>query len=348
MSKKDDDDDEERTMLVGKIDDGKKKFSRRRQWLEKRRRRRKRRKRSNSNSGSNIIDQNQKHRNADSGGRQESTVRSVSTSRLLPLSWSSKSLISQLSSTHHSKRTCLERHWQWSKCTEKNSSSLLLDQNKQILFHPRTSSSTEVILSDRPLPADGKHYWEIYVPAIYGTSIMFGIASKWRRLLTIGEERDNLPLLSDNIYISYSFLAREQQLISSSFTNLLGIDQHGWGLSHHGLLWHNGIARSYLSQPMETLQPVLVGLEFDADARTLAYTINNQSCGIAFHSIPTNVSIYPAVSSTSAQSTMVLKHCCKICSSLRELCLKSIQSLKFRESLPYQLLPRHLVEQLTD
>ena len=48
--------------------------------------------------------------------------------------------------------------------------------------------------------------------------------------------------------------------------------------------------------------------------------------GIAFRSIPTNVLIYPAVSSTSAQSTMILQHCCKICSSLHELCLKLIKS----------------------
>ena len=184
MSKKedvvDDDGEEERTMLVGKIDDGKKKFSQRRQWLEKRRRRRRTR--------SNIIDQNQKHRNVDSGGRHRRTVRSVPTSILPPLSWSAKSLISHLISEHHSKRICLERSWQWAKSKAINSTSILLDQNKQILFHPRTSSSTEVILSDRPLPLDGKHYWEIYVPAIYGTSIMFGIASKWRRLLTIEEE----------------------------------------------------------------------------------------------------------------------------------------------------------------
>jgi SPRY domain-containing SOCS box protein 3 len=137
-------------------------------------------------------------------------------------------------------------------------------------------------------------------------------------------------------------------LISSSFTNLIGIDQHGWGLSHQGLLWHNGIARPYLSQPMETLRPILIGLEFDADARTLSYTINNQFMGIAFHSIPTNLPIYPAVSSTSAQSTMILKHCCKICSSLREICLKLMKSFELRENINYQLLPRHLIEQLIE
>jgi hypothetical protein len=97
---------------------------------------------------------------------------------------------------------------------------------------------------------------------------------------------------------------------------------------------------------MDTLQPVLIGLEFDGDARTLSYTINNQSMGIAFHSIPSHLPIYPAVSSTSAQSTMILKHCCKICSSLRELCLKSIKSSELRENIHDQLLPRHLIEQL--
>lgn len=167
MSKKED--GEERPMLVGKRDDGKKKSSQRRQWLEKRRKRKR---------SSNIIDQNQKHR---SGGRRRGTVRSEPTSALPPLSWSTTSLMCHLASEHPAKRTCLESRWQWAKSSSGNSTAILLEKNKQILFHPRTSSSTEVILSDRPLPLHGRHYWEIYVPAIYGTSIMFGIASKWKR-----------------------------------------------------------------------------------------------------------------------------------------------------------------------
>jgi SPRY domain-containing SOCS box protein 3 len=130
--------------------------------------------------------------------------------------------------------------------------------------------------------------------------------------------------------------------MSTDFVDLIGIDQHGWALSHHGLLWHNGNSRSYLTKSLEPLRPVLVGLEFDADARTLSYTINNQSMGIAFHSIPKNVPIYPAVSSTSAQSTMILKHCCRLCSSLREICLKIIRST----DVNYQLLPRYLIGQI--
>ncbi|CAF1068769.1 unnamed protein product [Adineta steineri] len=270
-----------------KIDNKKKKTFQRWYWLEKKRRKREKKNRNN------II-------------TSGSVVRSTP-----PLWWSSTSLKCHLFSQHTFNKTCIESTWKWSTTTT-NSSTILIDNNKQILFHPRISSSTQVILADRPLPYHGKHYWEIYMPAVYGTSIMFGVATN------------------------------KQKLISTDFIDLIGSDQHGWALSHHGLLWHNGISRSYLAKPLELLQPVLIGLEFDADARTFSYRINNQSMGIAFHSIPKNIPIYPAVSSTSAQSTMILKHCCHICSSLREICLKILRSIKLTNNIPCNLLPRHL------
>jgi hypothetical protein len=92
-----------------------------------------------------------------------------------PLSWSSTSLKCHLISRHQFNKSCIESQWKWSPS---NSTTILLDNNQQILFHPRISSSTQVILADRPLPSNGKHYWEIFMPAVYGTSIMFGIASK--------------------------------------------------------------------------------------------------------------------------------------------------------------------------
>jgi len=70
--------------------------------------------------------------------------------------------------------------------------------------------------------------------------------------------------------------------------------------------------------------------------------------GIAFHSIPKNVPIYPAVSSTSAQSTMILKHCCQICSSLREICLKILKSTILIKNINCQLLPHHLIDQIME
>ena len=88
---------------------------------------------------------------------------------------------------------------------------------------------------------------------------------------------------------------------------------------------------------MDLLQPTLIGLEFDADTRTLSYFLNNQFLGIAFNSIPKTLPIYPAVSSTSAQSTMLLRHSCRICSSLREICLK-----KLPKNINTKFLPSHL------
>jgi hypothetical protein len=138
-----------------KICNKKKKTFQRWYWLEKRRKKRKRR-----NHNSVVI-------------YHGSVVQS--TPPPSPLSWSSTSLKCHLISRHQFNKSCIESKWKWSSS---HSTTILLDNNKQILFHPRISSSTQVILADRPLPSNGKHYWEIFMPAVYGTSIMFGIASK--------------------------------------------------------------------------------------------------------------------------------------------------------------------------
>lgn len=132
-----------------KMNDGKKIFFQRWYWLEKRRRKK--------------IHSNISRKNV------------VQSTRRPPLWWSSTSLTCNLPSQHHSNRICMKKTWNW---LNTNNSTILFDDNKQILFHPRVSSSTQVILADRPLPSYGKSYWEIYMPAVYGTSIMFGIASK--------------------------------------------------------------------------------------------------------------------------------------------------------------------------
>jgi hypothetical protein len=103
-------------------------------------------------------------------GKHPIVVRSIPA-----LWWSSTSLICHLISPHDLNKTCIECQWKWSKT---NSSTILINNSTQILFHPRISSSTQVVLADRPLPSNGKYYWEIFMPAVYGTSIMFGIASK--------------------------------------------------------------------------------------------------------------------------------------------------------------------------
>ena len=247
---------------------------------------------------------------------------------LAVVAWSPNSLICPLASQHQGYDSCLESSWRWSIHHPILSSTKIMNDRKQILFHSISSSSTQVILADRTLPnSGGRFYWEIYVPAVYGTSLMFGIAS-W--------------LFIQLIKKTFNFiLASQQTLNSSSMINLLGIDQHGWGLSHHGILFHDGrSSENYLSQPLATLKPALIGLEFDADRRTLSYTINNQPMGIAFDSIPNHQPLYPAVSSTSSHSTMILQHTCQLCSSLRNLCIKKVKKSNF---VPTEL-PSHLIK----
>jgi hypothetical protein len=134
----------------------KKKTFQRWYWLEKKRRKR-------------II----KYRNIN---RRRSVVQSTP-----PLWWSLTSLTCHLPNRHDYNKICIESQWKWSKS---DSATILINNHKQILFHPRISSSTQVILADRPLPLNGKFYWEIFMPAVYGTSIMFGIASKLERIYT--------------------------------------------------------------------------------------------------------------------------------------------------------------------
>ena len=145
-----------------KNDDEEKNIFQRRNWLVKNRRKRKKR--------NKIVLQH--HDNCSS----ESIVRSRP-----PLWWSSTNLICHLNSRHNFNKTCTKTKWKWSKTV---STTILMNDNEHILFHPRVSSSTQVVLADSPLPLSGNYFWEIYVPAVYGTSIMFGIASKQNRFIS--------------------------------------------------------------------------------------------------------------------------------------------------------------------
>ena len=69
----------------------------------------------------------------------------------------------------------------------------------------------------------GKFYWEVTVsPRLYGTSVMFGVGTL------------------------------EARTVADTFTNLLGQDSNSWGLSHKGLLWHEGTCRTYTTARSET------------------------------------------------------------------------------------------------
>lgn len=77
---------------------------------------------------------------------------------------------------------------------------------------------------------------------------------------------------------------KKARLHVNAFTNLLGEDKNGWGLSHKGLLWHGGIARNYTKRFKEN-QATRIGILFDGVAGTLTYYKDDVCLGIAFRGL---------------------------------------------------------------
>jgi SPRY domain-containing SOCS box protein 3 len=77
---------------------------------------------------------------------------------------------------------------------------------------------------------------------------------------------------------------KKARLHVNAFTNLLGEDNNGWGLSHKGLLWHGGVARNYTKRFKEN-QATKIGILFDGIAGTLTYYKDELCLGVAFRGL---------------------------------------------------------------
>jgi SPRY domain-containing SOCS box protein 3 len=75
------------------------------------------------------------------------------------------------------------------------------------------------------------------------------------------------------------------------FENLIGGDSHSYGLSHKGILYHNGIMSKYC-QPFKEQQPVIVGLSFDGPRKELSYFVDGKFMGIAFENLNLDDTVY--------------------------------------------------------
>lgn len=105
--------------------------------------------------------------------------------------------------------TCPLRHgveddWTWSKRYRSKEVVLSGHNSRTVHFHPNWSKGTAGIQGKRALN-NGRYYWELHVSQrVFGTSIMFGIGT------------------------------RSCRLHANAFRNMLGENEHGWGLSHKG------------------------------------------------------------------------------------------------------------------
>jgi len=98
----------------------------------------------------------------------------------------------------------IEDNWTWSKRHRSKEVVLSGPNFRTVHFHPNWSKGTAGIQGKRPLN-NGRYYWELHVSQrVFGTSIMFGIGTKNCRLH------------------------------ANAFRNMLGENEHGWGLSHKG------------------------------------------------------------------------------------------------------------------
>lgn len=177
-------------------------------------------------------------------------------------------------------------------------------------FHPNWSSGTAGVRGNRILN-NGRYYWELRVSQrIFGTSMMFGIGT------------------------------RKARLHADAFMNLLGEDEHGWGMSHKGLLWHAGKWNHY-TKPFKENEATSVGVLFDGIAGTLTYYKDGVCLGVAFKGLnEIQEPLYPIVCSTAAKTEMSLTEMRRDFVNLQDRCRAEIvKRLKSKRDIEDLMLP---------
>ncbi|KAG5892247.1 hypothetical protein JTB14_014617 [Gonioctena quinquepunctata] len=177
-------------------------------------------------------------------------------------------------------------------------------------FHPNWSSGTAGVKGTRVLN-NGRYFWELHLSRrIFGTSMMFGIGT------------------------------RKARLHADSFTNLLGKDNQGWGLSHKGLIWHAG-KWSHYTKPFRENVPTKIGILFDGISGTLTYYKDEKCLGVAFRGLnEVKEPLYPIICSTAAKTEMLLDSMKRDFVNLQDRCRAVIvKRVKNKRDLETLFLP---------
>ena len=212
-------------------------------------------------------------------------------------------------------------NWSWN-LKDKSHEVRLNGDNREAYFHPNWSNGTAGVRGIRILNG-GRYYWEINISQIFGTSMMIGIGTKHARLH------------------------------SDSFVHLIGEDDEGWGLSHKGDLYHQGVSQPYtLAFPNTHKQEVTtnIGVYFDGISGTLTYFKDSVNLGVAFTGLDkVTEPLYPMISSTAAKTFMTVASMKREFDSLQDLCrctiLKSLYDKRNVEKLP---LPGRLMRYVAE
>ncbi|KAK6638698.1 hypothetical protein RUM43_006965 [Polyplax serrata] len=212
-----------------------------------------------------------------------------------------------------------EDHWSWNRRDRSHEVRLYGPGLRVAHFHPNWSSGTAGVRGTKALDA-GRYYWELRVSQrIFGTSMMFGVAT------------------------------RRARLHANTFTNLLGEDNQGWGLSHKGLLWHAGKWAPF-TKPFRENEPTTIGILYDGVAGTLTYYKDGQNLGVAFRDLNRCTEpLYPFVCSTAAKTEMTLNKQRREFVNLQDRCRDIIvKRVKTIESLENLHLPPRISDYLAE
>lgn len=187
-----------------------------------------------------------------------------------------------------------EDEWCWSRFEKSHEVRLYGSKLRTAHFHPNWSNGTAGVRGTRLLNR-GRYYWEVRVSQrVFGTSMMFGVGTTKARLHV------------------------------DAFVNMLGEDEHGWGLSHKGLLWHDGKYVAY-TKPFRENEATTVGMLFDGLRGTLTFYKDGVSLGVAFSGLHRiDEPLYPVVCSTAAKTEMTLSTLRRDFLSLQDRCRATI------------------------
>ena len=210
-------------------------------------------------------------------------------------------------------------HWAWNEHDKSHEVRLSRFDRRTAHFHPNWSNGTAGVRATRAL-GGGVRYWQIDVSRrIFGTSMMFGVGT------------------------------RRARLHADAFVNLLGEDDQSWGLSHKGLLWHDGSCRQYTKAFREN-ESTVIGMLYDSRNGTLVFYKDGTSLGVAFSGLHhVHDDLFPIICSTAAKTQMSLSLSLRSFDSLQDRCRAVIAERVRREavhSLPIPTRIQHYIKQV--
>ncbi|KAL6740302.1 hypothetical protein Aduo_013669 [Ancylostoma duodenale] len=187
----------------------------------------------------------------------------------------------------------------------------------EVLFHPVYAFGTAGIRGAKELTATSIVYWDTRVcQNLFGTSIMFGVGTRHA-----------------------ATRARSQ------FVDLLGEDEHSYGLNQKGIARHCGMEIA-VCDPLP-YRDCVVGILFDGPGRKISFYRNGEYLCTPFTEIDISETLYPMVSSTAQQSRFIVENqsCLYVAHSLTEAALLRVHSMS-GSSYAHLPLPRTLVLRL--